>query len=329
MKIGLTYDLQDWYLARGYSLEDTAEFDRVDTIEGIESALAALGHETERVGNAFELVEALAAGRRWDMVFNIAEGLYGPGREALVPALLDAYRIPYTFSDPLVLALTLDKAACKRFVRDLGLPTPDFAVVREPADLAAVNLPFPLFAKPATEGTGKGISGASRVESPEALREICLDLLSRFRQPVLVETYLPGREFTVGLAGTGSRARSLGCMEVVFLDRAEAGAYTYLNKKDFENRVEYRPARCADARAAEELALAAWKGLGCRDAGRIDIRLDAAGNPSFIEVNPLAGINPIISDLVILCGMNTISYQDLIGMIMDSARERLAGSPAC
>jgi D-alanine-D-alanine ligase len=327
MKIGLVFDLQDWYLARGYSLEETAEFDREDTIEGIEQALAALGHETERVGNAFQLVEALAAGKRWDLVFNIAEGLYGPGREALVPALLDAYQIPYTFSDPLVLALTLDKAACKRFVRDLGLPTPDFAVVREPCEIAAVNLPYPLFAKPCTEGTGKGISGASKITSPEALQAVCRDLLARFRQPVLVETYLPGREFTVGLAGTGSKARSLGCMEVVFLERAEGAGYTYLNKKDFESRVEYRPADGPEARAAEDLALAAWRGLHCRDAGRIDIRLDAAGNPSFIEVNPLAGINPVISDLVILCGQRNVSYQDLIAMILDSALERLGSTP--
>ena len=326
MKIGLTYDLQDWYLARGYSLEDTAEFDREDTIEGIEQALARLGHATERVGNAFQLVEALAAGQRWDLVFNIAEGLYGPGREALVPALLDAYQIPYTFSDPLVLALTLDKAACKRFVRDLGLATPDFAVVREPCEIASVNLPFPLFAKPSNEGTGKGISGASKITSPEELQRVCLDLLTRFRQPVLVETYLPGREFTVGLAGTGAKARSLGCMEVVFLERAESAGYTYLNKKDFENRVEYRPASGPEAEAAEALALAAWKGLGCRDAGRIDIRLDAQAAPSFIEVNPLAGINPIISDLVILCGQHNVSYQDLIGMILDSALERLGGA---
>lgn len=264
MRIGLTFDLQDWYLARGYSLEDTAEFDREDTIEGIEQALAKLGHETERVGNAFQPVEVLAAGKRWDLVFNIAEGLYGPGREALAPALLDAYQIPYTFSDPLVLALTLDKAACKRFVRDLGLATPDFAVMREPCEIAAVDLPYPLFVKPCTEGTGKGISSASKVASAGALQEICRGLLARFRQPVLVETYLPGREFTVGLAGTGAKARSLGCMKVVFLDRAEGAGYTYLNKKDFENRVEYRPVQGPEAEATRPWP---WPPGGASTAG--------------------------------------------------------------
>ena len=155
MRIGLTYDLRSEYLAMGYSEEATAEFDREETVDGIESALQRLGHATERIGHIRRLVERLAEGRRWDLVFNIAEGLNGIGREAQVPALLDAYGIPYTFSDPLVLGVCLHKGLTKLVVRDAGVPTPDFALVERPEDLARVGLPFPVFAKPVAEGTGK------------------------------------------------------------------------------------------------------------------------------------------------------------------------------
>ena len=129
MKVGITYDLREEYLCEGFSLEETAEFDKPDTIDSIEEALQLLGHETERIGHVRSLVARLAGGSRWDLVFNIAEGLSGFGREAQVPAVLDAYGIPYTFSDPLVLSLTLHKGMTKRVVRDLGIPTPGFAVV--------------------------------------------------------------------------------------------------------------------------------------------------------------------------------------------------------
>lgn len=158
MHVGLTYDLRAEYLAAGYTEEETAEFDRAETIDAIEQALAELGHRPDRIGHARQLVARLAGGDRWDLVVNIAEGLHGVAREAQVPAILDVYQIPYTFSDPLVMSLSLDKALSKIVVRDAGIPTPDFAVVRAPGDLARVELPFPLFAKPLAEGTGKGVS---------------------------------------------------------------------------------------------------------------------------------------------------------------------------
>ena len=132
MNIGITYDLRDDYLSEGYSYEETAEFDRIDTIDGIDEALQALGHTTDRIGNVKQLVKRLAAGHRWDLVFNIAEGMHGAGREALVPALLDAYRIPYTFSDPFVLTLTLHKGLTKTIIRAAGIRTADFVVVETP-----------------------------------------------------------------------------------------------------------------------------------------------------------------------------------------------------
>lgn len=320
--IGITYDLRDDYLAAGYTKEETAEFDRLDTIDALEEALLHHGYSVRRIGNIRSLVECLAAGERWDMVFNIAEGLHGFGREAQIPALLEAYGIPYTFSDSLVLSLTLHKGMTKDVVRALGIPTPDFAVVKTIEDLPHLRLPFPLFAKPVAEGTGKGVNAASKISSIESLETVCRNLLEKFQQPVLVETYLPGREFTVGMVGTGPEAVALGVAEVLLKDNAEQNAYSYVNKERYAELVEYRLVDDPAARQAGDVALAAWRGLGCRDGGRVDLRADAAGQPSFIEVNPLAGLHPQHSDLPIICTLKGIRYHQLIGFIMDSAWKR-------
>ncbi|MBU2054716.1 MAG: D-alanine--D-alanine ligase [Proteobacteria bacterium] len=323
MKIGITYDLRDDYLAEGYGEVETAEFDHPRTIEAIEEALRELGYETDRIGHILALAKRLVAGERWDLVFNIAEGIKGFGREAQVPALLDAYDIPYAFSDPLVLALALHKGMTKRVIRDLGIPTPDFVVVESPEEIARVGLSFPLFAKPVAEGTGKGVTAASKIADTAELERICLSLLATFRQPVLIEEFLPGREFTVGIIGTGTEAFSPGVIEVRLTQEAERGVYSYANKENWHGRIEYRLATDKTARLAQETALAAWRGLGCRDGGRIDLRADANGTPQFMEVNPLAGLRPEHSDLPILCGLAGMPYQELIAGIMRSALKRV------
>jgi len=322
MIIGLTYDLRQDYLAAGYSEEETAEFDRPDTIDAIERALIVMGHETRRIGNVRSLVRHLADGERWDMVFNICEGMFGLGREAQVPALLDAYQIPYTFSGPLVLALSLDKAMTKRVVRSLGVATPDFAVVAVPEDIEAVDLPFPLFAKPLAEGTGLGIDSRSKIDSRRQLTSVCSQLLAKFRQPVLVEAYLPGREFTVGIVGSGAAAEAIGVMEVFLRPEAEANAYSYVNKENSEELVHYNLAPEDAAAPCRDLALRAWRGLGCLDAGRVDVKMDRHGIVNFIEVNPLAGLHPEHSDLPIICSLLGISFQALMERIMASACAR-------
>ncbi|MBF0495411.1 MAG: D-alanine--D-alanine ligase [Deltaproteobacteria bacterium] len=327
MNVGLTYDLRRDYLAMGFDEEDVAEFDNPGTVDGLEQALQDLGYQTDRIGHLRGLVGRLAAGDRWDVVFNIAEGMGGFGRESQIPALLEAYGIPYTFSDPLTLAVTLHKGMAKHIVRDLGLPTPDFAVVDSEADLDSVRLPFPLFAKPVAEGSGKGISAASRIDNYQDLTDICRSLLARHKQPVLVETFLPGREFTVGVVGQGKTAQAIGVMEIILLDTAEPGAYSYYNKEHSKEDQGGWVVTCKlvnddQAREAGRVALAAWRGLGCRDAGRVDLRADERGRPNFIEVNPLAGLNPDHSDLPILCRLVGRSYQSLIAGIMDSALTR-------
>jgi D-alanine-D-alanine ligase len=324
MTVGLTYDLRSEYLARGYSEEETAELDRDDTVAAIEEAVQRAGHATVRIGSAGALAERLSKNQRWDLVFNICEGLYGLGRESLVPAMLDAHRIPYTFSDPAVLAVSLHKALTKRVMRDLGVPTPDFAVIERPEDVDAVKLAYPLFAKPLAEGTGKGIGPTSKITTPAALRKACAELLERFHQPVLVEEYLPGREFTAGVVGTGADAEVIGVMEVILLENAEADAYSYVNKEYCDDKVAYRPAEGDLDRECREVTLQAWRGLGCRDGGRIDLRVARDGKVSFIEVNPLAGLHPQHSDLPIICTMFGVTFQQLIERILASAAKRVS-----
>ena len=319
MIIGLTYDLKNDYANSGLSAEDIAEFDSEEAIAGIEAAIGACGHITKRIGNIRSLAARLVAGETWDFVFNIAEGLSGSGRESQAPCLLEAYNIPYSFSGPLTLALCLHKGMAKSVIRDAGLPTPDFALVEKSEDMGRIGLPYPLFAKPIAEGTGKGIDPSSKIENPAELDKTVTALLERFRQPVLVETYLPGREFTVGITGTGAAARSAGCMEVNY---AASEMYSYTNKADYEKHVTYTPGRDTAADKAVSLALAAYRVLGCRDGGRIDIRCDATGEPSFIEANPLAGLHPVHSDLPIAARLAGICYEELIRRILASAFNR-------
>lgn len=323
MKIGLTYDLRQDYLDMGYGEEETAEFDKESTIEGIERALKFLGHETQRVGHVKSLVKALAEGQTWDIVFNIAEGMFGLAREAQIPALLDAYEIPYVFSDAFTLAVTLDKGLTKTIVKNFGVPTAEFFVLKNIEELEKVNLPYPLFAKPLAEGTGKGIKADSKITDKEQLKSVCKNLLEEFKQPVLIETFLSGDEFTVGITGTGEDAKVVAVMEIVLGDKAEAEIYSYSNKDNYEDRVSYRLASDDAAKKCEEVALKAWRGLKCRDGGRVDVRMDANGVVNFIEVNPLAGLNYITSDLPIMCGLKGIDFNDLIKDIMKSAIKRV------
>jgi len=320
--IGLTYDLRDDYLKEGYGLEETAEFDLPDTIEAIEKVILDNGFLADRIGNIKALTRRLAADNRWDLVFNISEGMHGFGREAQVPALLDAYNIPYTFSDPLGHAISLHKGMTKHVLRDLGIPTPAFALVNHAGDIDKVDLPFPLFAKPVAEGTSKGITAFSKINSREELHRNCKYILQTFKQPALVETYLPGREFTVGILGSGQDAKALGVIEVILKPAAEKDAYSYENKEHYESLVQYVLVDDEEAHRAREISLQVWRHLDLKDAGRVDLRSDAHGSPHFIEVNSLAGLNPKRSDLPILCNLLGISYHVLISSIIESALRR-------
>ena len=319
MKVGLTYDLRSWYTDRGYSMDETAEFDKQETVDALDNALKLMGHETELVGNAFQVIEALAAGKKWDMVFNIAEGLYGDGRESVIPAMLDQYRIPYVFSGPVIMGLSLNKHLAKLVVAASGVPVSPGFLISELNDLEKCNLAYPLFVKPVSEGTGKGITARSLVQSPAELEKMVVWILSEFRQPALAEEYLPGREFTVGIVGYGDEAIAIGGMEVITSDNLP---YSLEVKENYQDYCKYKSLDADIIDECKSVALGAWKALDAVDAGRVDLKADRNGNICFIEANPLAGLNPVHSDLPMLARMYGIEYQTLLEMIMNAAIRR-------
>jgi D-alanine-D-alanine ligase len=319
MKVGITYDLRSWYLDRGYSMEDTAEFDKQDTIDVIEKALNNMGCATEHIGNCFQLVEALAAGGKWDLVFNIAEGLYGDGRESVVPAILDQYRIPYVFSGPVILGISLNKYLTRLIVSAAGVPVSPGMLISSREDIDKCNLEYPLFIKPVSEGTGKGITEKNLIKSPAELLAMAEYIITRYNQPAIAEEFLPGREFTVGVIGTGEEAIAIGGMEIECRNNYP---YSVDYKENYKEFCKYIPMAQVFSEECKIVALNVWKALGAVDAGRVDVKADRNGKICFMEVNPLAGLHPIHSDLPILSGMIGISFQELMEMIMKSALKR-------
>ncbi|MBK8884304.1 MAG: D-alanine--D-alanine ligase [Bacteroidales bacterium] len=322
MKVGLTFDLRSWYTDRGYSMDETAEFDKQETIDALADALKKMGHDTEPIGNTFQLIEALAAGQRWDLVFNIAEGLYGDGRESVVPAILDQYKIPYVFSGPVIMGLSLNKHLAKVIVSAAGVPVSPGVLISTLPELEKIDLNYPLFVKPVSEGTGKGITAKSLVKNSSELKEMVEWILKEFRQPALVEEYLPGREFTVGVVGTADEAKAIGGMEVMCADNLP---YSVEVKENYQNYCTYAPLDKDLAEECKAVAVGAWRALDAVDAGRVDLKADRNGRICFIEANPLAGLNPVHSDLPILARMYGIEYQDLMEMIMNAATKRING----
>lgn len=323
MRIGFVFDLRDDYRRQGFSEEAVAEFDTPETIEGITAALLRAGCVVEQVGHGRALAARLAAGERFDLVFSIAEGVRGRNREGQVASLCELYDQPYAFSDTLTLCVALDKAMTKRIMREAGVPTAGFALLESATEAASVDLPWPLFVKPNAEGTGKGCEAASRVKDHAELEAATERLIGRFGPPVIVEPYLPGREFTVGITGTGPAARVIGVAEILVLTGSdEIRVYSLLDKEEYQQRVEYRLADPAVAPEAAAIALAAYRALDCRDAGRMDLREDAQGRLLFMEANPLAGLHPVNSDLPIIARLAGYGYDRLIGDILRSATQR-------
>jgi D-alanine-D-alanine ligase len=329
MKIGITYDLKA-DLPRGMDVPDDfqEEFDSPITIEAISSALRSLGHEPIALGNGPELLRKLLDDPP-DLVFNIAEGQgTSRSREARVPAVLEMLGIPYTGSDPLTLATTLDKDCARRLVRSFGGIVPRGEVFLPERDLDAVRarpaLPFTMIVKPAWEGSSKGIRGKCVVDTPAELAD-ALEARRDQKQPLLAEEFISGEELTVGILGNES-PRILGILRVVPLDTTHRFVYSLEVKRDWEYSIRYEcPPKLPVEQllAVEKAALLAYRALGCRDVSRLDFRL-RDGIPYFLEVNPLPGLNPETSDLVILARAVGVSHADLIHGILDAALTRLA-----
>jgi D-alanine-D-alanine ligase len=340
VKIGLTFNLKSSAtISGGADLPEDAEeeFDSPATIEALTAVLEELGHEVRQLGDGMPLLRQLVDGYRPDLVFNFAEGSgSGRSREARVPAVLEMLGIPYTGSDPLTLATTLDKSCAKQLVRAAGVATPDWLLVdgQPGADFDECRdrlrtFPLPVIVKPAFEGSSKGIHQTSFVDDGDRLLETIEQIVSAYRQPVLVEEFIDGEELTVGIVGHKPR-EVLGILRVIPVKKTKQPFIYSLEVKRDMSQVRYEcPARlsAADTRAVEAAALAVWRALGCRDVCRIDFRL-RNHVPYFLEVNPLPGLNPETSDLPIMARALGISHRQLVGRILQAAQERLAESAA-
>ncbi|MBN1375484.1 MAG: D-alanine--D-alanine ligase [Dehalococcoidia bacterium] len=328
MRIGLAYDLKDDIQAGQDIPEDALEeYDSLEVVNAIASALRSLGHSTIKLGGGRQfLVKTLRT--KADFVFNIAEGRGSlRSREAQVPAVLEMLSIPYSGSDPQTLAVTLDKPLAKQFVQAAGVPTPPWLMVSSLAALRGLtdrDIPLPAFIKPACEGSSKGIRLTSRVDTTVKARAVAGTLLKTYKQPVLIEKYIEGHEVTVGIVGNSPPA-IIGIMRVIPKKKSSGFVYSLEVKRDWRNLVEYECPAKLDKRTIariSEAALLAYRTLGCRDFSRVDFRVDADGTPYFLEVNPLPGLNPESGDLPIMSYKMGWTYNKLIKAIFESAMKR-------
>ncbi len=316
------------YLPLPYDDEDE-EFDSPETIRALADTLESFGHQVELLGEGEPMLRRLLDGPRPDLVWNIAEGTGGGRcREARVPAVLEMLGIPYTGSDPLTLAATLDKDCAKRLVLGGGVATPSWVLYQgdwQADEQRLAKLCFPVFVKPAFEGSSKGILTSSVIRDLAQLHDVLEQLFAVYRQPVLVEEFVDGAELTVGMVGN-EPPEILGIMRVLPREPDDKPfVYSLEVKRDWQRRVRYECPAALQPRETEAVrtaALAAWHALGCRDVARVDFRL-REGVPYFLEVNPLPGMSPISGDLVLLSGLVGIEYRDLVGRVLQAALVRL------
>jgi D-alanine-D-alanine ligase len=324
LKVGFTFNVKRVAPDPAGEQDEEAEYDTPKTLQAIREAIASYGHEVIDLEATQDLPLQLAS-TPVDVVFNIAEGFKGRSRESQVPSLLELLDIPYTGSDPAALSVSLDKAVAKRMVRTHGIPTPDYLVLNTGKERLPRELGFPLLVKPVAEGTSKGVTKKSIVHDEAELRDVARELIAKYRQPALAEQYIAGREFTVGLLGE-RRPKVLPPMEIVFLDRSDpTPIYSFEMKQDWNDRIRYEvPAKLTERELdrLERAAREVFGALGCRDVARIDFRIDAEGRIFFIECNPLPGLTPGWSDLVLIAQAAGIEHRALIGEILSFAIRR-------
>jgi D-alanine-D-alanine ligase len=316
LRVGLTFNLRRTEKpTQGNDLD--AEYDSPKTIAAIRGAIESYGHQVVELEATPELPSLLSSADV-DLVFNIAEGFKGRHRESQIPALLELLGIPYTGSDPTALSLALDKGLAKRLVRQAGFPTPPFVLLTTGRERLPKDLSFPVIVKPVAEGSSKGILQTSVVESEAELRTLAVETAGRYRQAVIAENFVGGREFTVGLLGE-KRPKALPPMEILFeADQEKYPVYSFSSKFE-SSAVRYEaPAKVDPALDAElrRVARGVFAVLGCRDVARVDLRLDDQGRVHFIECNPLPGLSPGFSDLCFIAEAAGIDYRTLIGEIL-------------
>jgi D-alanine-D-alanine ligase len=317
-RVALAYNLKRTVAKRADDDDSDAEYDSQTTIDGLAAALRSLGVDVVPIEADAYFPRTLAAANV-DAVFNLAEGAHGRAREAQVPAVCEMLGLPFTGSDAVTMSLCLDKQLAKAVVAQAGIDTPRAQLMTGDEPL---QVRLPALAKPNAEGSSKGVHPSSVARTETELRDIVRTLYRRYQQPILVEEFLPGREFTVGILGDGphgTTATTLSPMEIVFLRPAESlPIYSFADKLDWNDSLRYdRPAVMDDAlkQAVLGVAVGAWRALGCRDVARVDIRINAQGKPSFIECNPLPGLSPGWSDLCLIAEADGVGYTALIARI--------------
>ncbi len=322
-RIGFTYNMKRISSKEGDDAK--AEYDSPETIAAISDAIASHGHAVVHLEATPDLPRVLAESNV-DLVFNIAEGLVGRNREAQVPALCELLGIPYTGSDSATLAIALDKSLAKKVLRQHGILTPEFQLFETGRERVLPTLRYPVIVKPNAEGSSKGITGKSVFDNEADLRVAVKQLIEKYRQPALVEEYVTGREFTVGLIGE-RRPRVMPPMEIVFKDKSkDRPVYDFDVKQEWEKHVEYlcpAPLSPAELKAIQKAARDTFDALDCRDFARIDMRMNAQGQVYVFEVNPLPGLTPDYSDLVLISKGAGMDYQTLIGEILAGGLKRM------
>jgi len=327
MRIGLSYDLKDDFVVDGLPEDAFEEYDSLETIEALDNAIRAQGHDIVRLGGGRGFLERVL-GAHVDFVFNIAEGRGNyRSREAQVPAVLEMLDIPYSGSDPLTMAIALEKPLTKELVTRAGVTTPRWRLINCLSEMDRwdwSDFPFPVFVKPAHEGSSKGICLASRVTTLEALRSLVQTQMASYAQPIMVEEYISGDEVTVGMVGN-SPPQVLGVMRVIPRTIQENFVYSLEVKRQWRELVSYEcPAVLSEetTRCLKEACLCIHKVLDVRDIARLDFRITSDGTPYFLEINPLPGLNPQSGDIVLMSGMVGMSYNQLIAAILDAAIRR-------
>ncbi|MDO8578198.1 MAG: ATP-grasp domain-containing protein [Dehalococcoidales bacterium] len=328
MRIGLTYDLKEKVPAsQDHPIDALEEYDSRETVDAIAAVLTSLGHSPVYLGGGIDFLTSIVR-EKVDFVFNISEGLgIYRSREAQVPGVLEMLDIPYTGSDPQCLAVCLDKPLTKQLVAAAGIDTPKWRIITNEKQLMRTSwddFPFPAFVKPVHEGSSKGVLLASKVDHAKDITKMAGNLLEYYRQPVIVEEFMAGDELTVGMVGNVP-TRIVGIMRILPKTNKADFVYSLEVKRDWEKLVEYEcPAKFENS-VTEKIRNASariFEVLGCRDFARIDFRLSGDGTPNFLEINPLPGLNPNYSDLIIMNRMMGNSYENLISSILNAALER-------
>lgn len=327
LTIGFSYNLKDPSLCAQTGLDDEdVEFEDEETVESIAQALECLDARVVRLPYRPDVIDDLRTGI-FDIVFNIAEGIGSRNRESYIPALLEMLGIPHTGSDPLTLGLTQDKALCKTIVQAAGVNTPQFQVVSSVDDLDRLSLRFPLFVKPNHEGSSKGIRDQSKVSTMAELRDRVAWSFERYRQRILIEEFVEGTEFSVGLLGNRP-IRALPVVEIVFGEEISGTDqfYSFEWKQAHQNdqgELQHPPRipRTLEDELAR-MAITAFGAVGCRDLARADFRVDRHGVPHFLEINALPGLSPTHSVYTFQATVAGLTHQELIHRILAHAMDR-------